>query len=430
MIERYTLPEMKAVWTTEHRLEVWLRIERLVCESLAAEGKIPKEDLAAINREVRIDVPRMEAIEASVKHDVIAFLEMVSEQIGPSARYLHMGLTSSDILDTSLSVLMVEAADRIIGDLERLGSVLAARAGEFKETVMVGRSHGIHGEPVTFGLKLILWYKENERNLERMKQAREAVRVGKLSGAMGTFAHLSPSVEEAVCAKLGLNPAPVSNQVLQRDRHAQYLSALALTAASIEKFALEIRHLQRTEVREVEEYFSQGQKGSSAMPHKRNPVGSENLCGLSRVVRANAAAALENVPLWHERDISHSSVERIIIPDSIILVDYMLNRFTRIIETLIVYPENMKANLERSGGLIFSQRLLLELAARGIKREKAYEAVQGAAMAAQTRGGSFQERIKADPLVSGAMTAREIDNCFDLGYYLRNLNAIFKRCLG
>jgi adenylosuccinate lyase len=429
MIDRYTLPEMKAVWTPEHRLEVWLRIERLVCEVLSGEGKIPPEDLAAINGKVRIDVQRMEAIEASVKHDVIAFLEMVSEQIGPSARYLHMGLTSSDVLDTSLSVLMVEAADRIIGDLEKLGAVLARRASEFKDTVMVGRSHGIHGEPTTFGLKLVLWYKEIERNLERMRQAREGMRVGKLSGAMGTFAHLSPSVEEYVCEKLGLKPAPISTQVLQRDRHAQFLSALALIAAGIEKFALEIRHLQRTEVREVEEYFSQGQKGSSAMPHKRNPVGSENLCGLARVVRANASAAMENIPLWHERDISHSSVERIIIPDSTILVDYMLNRFTGIVDTLIVYPENMKANLERTGGLIFSQRLLLELATRGIKREKAYASVQGAAMAAQTEGASFYDRIKADPLISGVMKPGEIDNCFDLRYYFRNLDAIFKRCL-
>lgn len=430
MIERYTLPGMKAVWETEHQLKIWLRIEQLVCEALIQQGEIPRSVLPAIQKKIKIDVRRMQEIEKHVKHDVIAFLEMISEQIGPSAPYLHLGLTSSDILDTSLSLQMVEAADIIIGDLERLLQVLKQRAVEFKETVMVGRSHGIHGEPITFGFKLAMWYAETERNLQRMRRAREEIRCGKISGSMGTFSHLPPSIEEYVCKKLGLKPAPISTQILQRDRHAQYLTTLALLAGSIEKFSVEIRHLQRTEVQEVEEYFSDGQKGSSSMPHKRNPIGSENISGLARVVRANAVAALENIALWHERDISHSSVERVIIPDSTCLVNYMLNRFTEMIRTLIVYPERMKDNLGRTGGLIYSQRILLELAKRGVKREKAYTAVQRAAMAAYRKEGSFYDRVKSDPLISKHLKDVEIDNCFELGYYLRHLETIYKRAFG
>ena len=427
MIDRYTLPRMKTIWATEHKLETWLRIERLVCEALAQQGEIPKSALPDIRKKVKIDVQRMEEIEAVVKHDVIAFLEMISEQIGPQARYLHQGLTSSDILDTSLSVLMVEAADLIIEGLERLRKVLKQRAFEFKETVMVGRSHGVHGEPITFGLKLTLWYAETERNLERMRRSREEVRYGKLSGAMGTFAHLPPSVEEYVCQRLGLKPAPISSQILQRDRHAQYLTTLALLASSIEKFSIEIRHLQRTEVLEVEEYFSEGQRGSSAMPHKRNPIAAENLSGLTRVVRANALAAFENIPLWHERDISHSSAERIIIPDSTCLVDYMLSRFTEIIKTLIVYPERMKGNLKRTEGLIYSQRILLELIKRGVARDQAYQVVQHHALAAWQDQGKFVDLIKSDPVIRKYLTPKIIKDCFEVKYYLKHLETIYKR---
>ncbi|MEK6683972.1 MAG: adenylosuccinate lyase [Nitrospirota bacterium] len=427
MIDRYTLPGMKAVWEPRHKLETWLRIELLACEALARRGDIPKQAAAVIRKKAKINVKRMEEIEQVVKHDVIAFLTMLTEPIGPEGRFIHMGLTSSDVLDTSLAILMQEAADLIIADLERLRDVLRRRAMEFKKTVMVGRSHGIHGEPITFGFKLALWYAETQRNLERMRQAKETVRYGKLSGAMGTYAHVHPSVEAFVCRGCGLKPAPISNQIIQRDRHAHYLTALALIASSVDKFATEIRHLQRTEVLEVEEFFSKGQKGSSAMPHKRNPIGAENLSGLARIVRSNAQAAMENVALWHERDISHSSVERVIIPDSTILVDYVLNRLTDMIETLLVYPETMRANLERTGGLIYSQRILLELAKRGARREDAYEAVQRLAMAAGRGRGRFRNGIKADRFIRKYLKPQEIDDCFEPEYYLRHLDAIYKR---
>lgn len=430
MIERYTLPRMNSIWTVEHKLEVWLRIESLVCEALAGQGEIPKTVAPIILEKVKINVKRMREIEELVKHDVIAFLEMVSEQMGPSSRYLHLGLTSSDVLDTALAVLMVEASDIIIEDLDRLLQVLKRRAMEFKETVMVGRSHGIHGEPITFGFKLALWFSEMERNLNRVRSSRKEIGFGKLSGAMGTFAHLSPTVEAFVCEKLDLRPAPISSQIIQRDRHAQYLATLAVLAGSIDKVATEIRHLQRTEVSEVEESFSKGQKGSSAMPHKRNPVGSENLSGLARVVRSNAMAGLDNIPLWHERDISHSSVERIIIPDSTGLIDYMLNRLTGIIDHLVVYPEHMKGNLEKSEGLLFSQRVLLELAKRGVSREKAYQAVQKQAMAAWDGEGSFKELLKKDSLIGQYMKPVEIDNCFEVGYYMKHLETLYKRTFG
>ncbi|MBI3610108.1 MAG: adenylosuccinate lyase [Nitrospirae bacterium] len=427
MIERYTLPKMKAVWETRHKLETWLRIELWVCEALARDGRIPKEAIGVIRKKARIDPKRMDEIERTVKHDVIAFLTMLAEQVGPASRFIHLGLTSSDILDTALAVLMQEAADLILADLDRLMDVLRRRAMEFKGTVMVGRSHGVHGEPITFGLKLALWYAETRRNLERMRQAKETTRHGKLSGAMGTYAHLDPSIEEFVCEKCGLKPAPISNQIIQRDRHAQYLTTLAIIASSVDKFATEIRHLQRTEVLEAEEFFSEGQKGSSAMPHKRNPIGAENLSGLARVVRANAQAALEDVALWHERDISHSSVERVIIPDSAILTDYLLNRLTDMVETLLVYPEQMKANLERTGGLIYSQRLLLELTKRGARREKAYEAVQQLAMAAWRGEGRFAEMVRTDRFIGKYLKPREIRDCFEPDYYLRHLDTIYKR---
>jgi len=397
------------------------------CEALAGRGDIPKEAVAVIRKKAKVNVNRMEEIESVVKHDVIAFLTMLTEQVGPEGRFIHMGLTSSDILDTSLAILMREAADLIVGDLERLRAILRRRAMEFKKAVMVGRSHGIHGEPITFGFKLALWYAETERNLARMHQAQETIGVGKISGAMGTYAHIHPSVEDFVCKKCGLKPDPISNQIVQRDRHAQYLTTLALIAGSVDKFATEIRHLQRTEVLEAEEFFSKGQKGSSAMPHKRNPIGAENLCGLARIVRSNALAAMENVPLWHERDISHSSVERVIIPDSTILVDYMLNRLADMIDTLVVYPENMKSNLARTGGLVYSQRILLELAKRGARREEAYEAVQRQAMAAWNGEGQFMDKIKSDRFVRKYLKPQEIDDCFEPGYYLRHLDAIYRR---
>jgi adenylosuccinate lyase len=427
MIDRYTLPGMKAVWEPRHKLETWLRVELLVCEALARRGDIPKESVTIIRKKAKIDIKRMTEIEQVVKHDVIAFLTMLTEQVGPEGRFIHLGLTSSDVLDTSLAILMQEAADLIIGDLERLRDVLRRRAMEFKKTVMVGRSHGIHGEPITFGFKLALWYMETQRNLERMRQAKETVRYGKLSGAMGTYAHVHPSVEEFVCQKCGLKPAPISNQIIQRDRHAHYLTTLALIASSVDKFATEIRHLQRTEVSEVEEFFSKGQKGSSAMPHKRNPIGAENLSGLARIVRSNAQAAMEDMALWHERDISHSSVERVILPDSTILVDYLLIRLTDMIESLLVYPENMKANLERTGGLIYSQRILLELAKRGARREDAYGAVQRLAMAAGGGKGRFIDKIKTDRFIRKYLKPQEIDDCFEPDYYLRHLDAIYKR---
>jgi len=427
MIDRYSLPKMKAIWDTQHKLETWLRIELLTCEGLARRGDIPKEVVSVLRQKAKVDPKRMEEIERVVKHDVIAFLTMLAEQVGPEARFIHLGLTSSDVLDTSLAILMQEAADLIIQDLERLRDVLRRRAMDFKMTAMVGRSHGVHGEPITFGLKLALWYSEVQRHLERMRQAKELTRYGKLSGAMGTYAHLDPSVEEFVCHECGLIPAPISNQIIQRDRHAHYLTTLALVASSVDKFATEIRHLQRTEVLEVEEYFSEGQKGSSAMPHKRNPIGAENLSGLARVVRSNAQAAMENVALWHERDISHSSVERVIIPDTTILVDYLLNRLTDLVDTLLVYPENMKANLERTGGLIYSQRVLLELAKRGAQREEAYEAVQRLAMAAWRGEGRFMDMVKKDPFIQKYLKPQEIDDCFVPDYYLRHIDLIYKR---
>jgi adenylosuccinate lyase len=430
MIERYTLPGMKAIWDLRHKYEIWLEVELLACEALEKAGEVPRGVAARIRRRAKIDPTRITAIEKVTKHDVIAFLESLALSVGKEVRFLHIGLTSSDIVDTSLAVQMTEALDLILKDVEELLAVLKKRALEHRRTIMVGRSHGIHGEPISFGFKLAIWYEEAKRHLARLKAVREEIAVGKLSGAMGTFAHQGPHVEAYVCKKLGLQPDPVSNQVVQRDRHAAYLSALALLAASIEKFATEIRHLQRTEVLEAEEYFSAGQKGSSAMPHKRNPIASENLCGLARVVRANSLAALENVALWHERDISHSSVERVIVPDSTILADYMLVRLTDLIKNLLVYPERMRRNLDLTGGLVYSQRLLLELVERGAQRKESYEAVQRCAMEAWKGKAGFQDLVGKDPVISKALTKAQIAACFNPAYYLRHLDKIYRRVFG
>src|SRR5881397_3994295 len=430
MIERYTLPHMQSVWELGHKYEIWLEVELLACEALEQSGKIPRGVTARIRRNARIDPERIAAIEKVVKHDVVAFLESLAEPVGVDARYLHAGLTSSDIVDTSLAVQMAEAADIILVDMDMLLGVLKRRAHEHRETIMVGRSHGVHGEPVSFGFKLAIWYEEVRRHRDRLRAVRQDIAVGKLSGAMGTFAHLGPEVEEFVCARLGLKPDPISSQIVQRDRHAAYLSALALLAASIEKFATEVRHLQRTEVLEAEEYFSPGQKGSSAMPHKRNPIAAENLCGLARVVRANCVASMENIALWHERDISHSSVERVIIPDSTILVDFMLARFTELMADLVVYPNRMRRNIELTGGVIYSQRLMLELVQQGAPRVQAYEVVQRLAMAAWQGRAPFKDLVEKDPFITRHLTSKAIGMCFDPKVYTRHVPEIFKRVFG
>ncbi|WP_413934257.1 adenylosuccinate lyase [Nitrospira sp. BLG_1] len=430
MIERYTRPQMKAIWDLKHKYEIWLEVELQACAAFEQAKQAPRGTASRIRKRARIDIDRIAEIEKVTKHDVIAFLESLMDSVGPDHRFLHMGLTSSDIVDTSLAVQMTEALDLILSGIERLLGVLQRQSFRYKDLVMVGRSHGIHGEPISFGLKLALWYEEVGRHQARLRSARNEIAVGKLSGAMGTFAHQGPEIEEYVCAKLGLKADPVSNQVVQRDRHASYATALALLAASIEKIATEIRHLQRTEVLEAEEYFSEGQKGSSAMPHKRNPIVSENLCGLARLVRANSLAAMENVALWHERDISHSSVERVIMPDSTILVDYMLAKVTDLIEHLVVYPERMRRNLELTGGLVYSQRLLLALIEKGAQRKESYEAVQRNAMASWRGGGGLQELAERDPFISQHLNGREIATCFNPQYYLRHLDQIYRRVFG
>jgi adenylosuccinate lyase len=430
MIDRYARPKMKALWDLKHKYEIWLEVELHACAAFERSGQVPRGTSAKIRKKAKIDVDLIAEIEKVTKHDVIAFLESLMESVGPEHRFLHMGLTSSDIVDTALAIQMTEALDIILEDLDELIAVLQRQALRHKNTVMVGRSHGIHGEPTSFGFKLAIWYEEACRHRERLRQVREDIAVGKLSGAMGTFAHQGPDIEEYVCAKLGLKPDPVSNQVVQRDRHASYATALALLAASIEKFATEIRHLQRTEVLEAEEYFTEGQKGSSAMPHKRNPIASENLCGLARVVRANSLAAMENVALWHERDISHSSVERVILPDSTILVDYMLARITDVIKNLVVYPENMRRNLELTGGLVYSQRLLLALIEKGAQRNESYEAVQRNAMASWNGDGNLLSLVSKDPFITKHLTAREIKTCFNPKYYLRHIDQIYRRVFG
>ncbi len=427
MIQRYTRPRMGRLWEPENRFQKWLDVEIAVCEAWAELAEIPVDALAVIKKKAKFDVNRIDEIEKVVKHDVIAFLTSVAENVGPESRYIHKGLTSSDILDTALSLLMREASDIIISDMKELMSVLKKQAYKYKNTPTIGRSHGIHAEPTTFGLKFALWYEDMTRNLARMKRAKEIISAGKLSGAVGTFSNIPPVIEEKVCKKLNLKPEPVATQIVQRDRHAEYLSVLALIAASIEKIAVEIRHLQRTEVLEAEEPFSKGQKGSSAMPHKRNPIGCENLSGLARLVRSNALAAFENIALWHERDISHSSVERVIIPDSAILVDYMLNRMKNILEGLYVYPEKMKENMDRSYGLYNSQRVLLVLASKGMTRENAYEVVQRNAMKSWQSGIEFKKLLSKDKAIKKYLKTKDIEKIFDLKYYFKNVDYIFKR---
>jgi adenylosuccinate lyase len=418
---------MSSLWEPENRYRAWLEVEILACEANARLGLIPAKALATIRKKADFSVKRIDELEKIVKHDVIAFLTAVGEKVGPESRYIHLGLTSSDVLDTSLARLLRRASDIIILDIKTILKTLAKKAKQHKNTVMIGRSHGVHAEPVTFGLKMALWYEEMNRALERMERARDVISVGKVSGAVGTFANIDPSVEAYVCRKLGLKPEPVATQIVQRDRHAEFMSALALIATSIEKFSVELRHLQRTEVLEAEEYFSEGQKGSSAMPHKRNPISAENLSGLARVVRANALAAMENVALWHERDISHSSVERIIMPDSTILIDYMLARFNSLVDRLFVYPKNMERNMSISKGLFHSETVMLALVGKGIRRETAYSYVQRNAMEVWKQGGDFKQRLKNDPDIGKYLNGKEIDDCFDLSHTLKKVDFIFKR---
>ncbi|TFG59553.1 MAG: adenylosuccinate lyase [Deltaproteobacteria bacterium] len=427
MIERYTRPEMARIWEAGNRFRIWLDIEILAMEAMVRQGFIPADALARVRKNAKFDIKRIDEIEKRVKHDVIAFLTSVAEHIGEDSRFLHVGMTSSDVLDTSFAVQMRQALTLLLRDARKVFDVLKRRAFEHKDTVMIGRSHGIHAEPVTFGLKMALWADEMRRNISRLKRAREVISVGKLSGAVGTFASIDPSVEEYVCRKLSLRPAPVSTQIVQRDRHAEVFATIAVVGSSLEKFATEIRHLQRTEVREVEENFSKGQKGSSAMPHKRNPVLSENLCGLARLLRGYALTALENVPLWHERDISHSSAERVIAPDATIVLDFALVRFHDIMDKLVVYPERMKKNIAGTHGLMFSQRVMLALASRGLSRERAYEIVQKSAMEAWRKEKDLAGLLWKDREVRSRMSREEFRELFDGKQYLRYIDDIFDR---
>ena len=430
MIPRYTRPDMGRIWSDENRFRTWLAVEVAATETLAEAGLVPKEAAKAIRERADFSVERIHEIEAEVRHDVIAFTTAVAEIVGPHARWFHYGLTSNDVVDTAQALLIMQASELIARDLERLAEALERRAWEFKDTPMVGRTHGIHAEPITFGFKLANWYSEMQRNMARFSAAAEDMRVGKFSGAVGIFAHLSPELEEKICARLGLRAAAVSSQVIQRDRHAHYLATLAVVASTLDKIATEIRHLQRTEVREAEEFFSEKQKGSSAMPHKRNPVTLEQISGLARVVRGNAQAGFENVALWHERDISHSSVERVILPDSTTLIDYMLNKTANLIDTMFVYPERMRANLESTRGLIFSGQFLLDLVEHGFTREGAYRLVQNHAMRAWKEGLDFKALVLADKEVTRRLTRKQIEYAFDLSRQLRNVDKIFARVFG
>ena len=427
MIERYSLPKMTAIWQDGFKFQTMLAIEILVLEALAKQKKIPLDALSRIRKKAKFNLGQIRKIEEQTQHDVVAFVTNIAQHIGSDAKYLHAGLTSSDLLDTTLGVQLKAASDILLDDLNKLLRVLARKAKRYKDMVCIGRTHGVHAEPTTFGLKLALWYDETKRNLERLLQAKEAVLVGKISGAVGTYANIEPEVEAYVCKKLGLKPAKISTQVIQRDVYAQYLSTLASIGASLEQFATEIRHLQRTEVLEAEEPFGKGQKGSSAMPHKRNPVICERICGLSRILRGNALAALENIALWHERDISHSSAERVIMPDSTIVLDYMLHKFIQVVEDLSVYPDNMLANLVKTKGLIFSQRVLLELMHKGLARQRAYDLVQRCAMKSWREGSDFKDNLLKDKEVLQYLGQKALDKIFDLGYYLRNVNKIFRR---
>jgi adenylosuccinate lyase len=427
MIARYTHPEMGAIWSDARKYQTWLDVELAATDALADAGIVPPADARELRARAAFDIARIEEIERTTQHDVIAFTTAVAERAGPVARWLHFGLTSSDVLDTALALQMRQACDLILRDIDALAEAIRARADEHRRTPMIGRTHGVHAEPMTFGVKLALWYAELERGRERVGRAREVISVGKLSGAVGMFAHLDPSIERAVCARLGLAPAPVASQVVQRDRHAELLASLAIAGASLEKFALEIRGLQKTEIGEVEEPFGKGQKGSSAMPHKRNPIGCEQIVGLARLLRANAMAALENVALWHERDISHSSVERVILPDSFVALDHMLRRFTAIAAGLLVYPERMMENLRRSRGVVFSGTLLLELARRGVSREDAYQWVQRNAMRSFHEQRDFKDLVAGDPDIAARLSRDEIEQAFDLNAQLRHVDAIFDR---
>ena len=427
MIERYSLPEMAGIWQDENKFRIMLEIEILACEAHSRLGRVPKEAVKRIRKKAKFDIKQISKIEEKTQHDIVAFVTNVSQYIGSDAQYLHIGMTSSDLLDTTLDVQLKRASDILLTDLENLQKTLAAAAQKYKDTVCIGRTHGVHAEPMTFGLKLALWFDETKRNIGRMRQAKEVISYGKLSGAVGTYSNIDPQVEAYVCQKLGLKPVNVATQVIQRDIYAQYLSTLAIIAASLEKFALEIRHLQRTEVLEAEEPFGKNQKGSSAMPHKRNPVICERICGLARILRANALVGLEDVALWHERDISHSSVERIIFPDSTVLLDYMLHKFIAVVDGLLVYPENMLANLLKTKGLIFSQRTLLALMDKGLSRPKAYDLVQRCAMFTWKGYKDFKTNLLEDPQVKKLLTAKDLDRVFDLNFYLRHVDLIFRK---
>ncbi|RFB28875.1 adenylosuccinate lyase [Brevibacillus sp. VP] len=428
MIERYTRPEMRAIWTEENKYKAWLEVEILACEAWAKLGVIPKEDVEKLWKNASFDVNRIYEIEQETRHDVVAFTRAVSETMeGDEKKWVHYGLTSTDVVDTALGYLIRQANEIIEKDIEDFIEVLKQKAIEHKDTVMMGRTHGVHAEPTTFGLKVALWYEEMKRNLARFRSARVEVEAGKMSGAVGTYANIDPYVEQHVCKKLGLTAASISTQTLQRDRHAEYMATLALIATSLDKFATEIRGLQKSEIREVEEAFAKGQKGSSAMPHKRNPIGSENICGLSRVIRGHMMSAYENVPLWHERDISHSSVERVILPDATQLLNYMLRRFMNIVKNLTVFPENMKRNMDRTFGLIYSQQVLLKLIDKGLSREKAYDTVQPRAMQAWEEQRSFKEIISEDETVKEMLTTEELEACFDYRYHLKHVDTIFVR---
>ncbi|MBC1435459.1 adenylosuccinate lyase [Listeria rocourtiae] len=427
MIERYTREEMGNIWTEHNRFQAWLEVEILACEAWAELGEIPKEDVAKIRENATFDVARIQEIELETRHDVVAFTRSVSESLGDERKWVHYGLTSTDVVDTANSYILKQANEILRADLERFIEILANKAKEYKHTVCMGRTHGVHAEPTTFGLKLALWHEEMKRNLERFNRAASGVEFGKISGAVGTYANIDPFVEEYVCKKLGTTPAPISTQTLQRDRHADYMATLALIATSVEKFAVEVRALQKSEVREVEEFFAKGQKGSSAMPHKRNPIGSENVTGLARVIRGHMVTAYENVPLWHERDISHSSAERIILPDATILLDYILTRFGNIVKNLTVFPENMKRNMDRTLGLIYSQRVLLTLIDKGMAREEAYDTVQPKAMEAWESQVPFKTLVEAESKITGLLSKDEIEACFDYNYHLKQVDMIFNR---
>ena len=427
MIKRYTRKEMGELWSLQNEFQVMLDVEIAACEAMAEIGEIPAEAVKNIKEKATFTVERIAEIEKETNHDIISFVTAVQENVGEGGQYIHKGLTSSDVKDTALAVMMKRSAEIILDDLKRLSEVLLRRAKEHKYTPCIGRTHGIHAEPMTLGLKFILWYDENERNIKRVEEAKKQVSVGKLSGAVGTYSNIDPRIEEIVCKKLGIEADRVSTQIIQRDRHAQYLTTLAIVASSLEKFATEIRNLQRTDIREAEEYFSEKQKGSSAMPHKRNPITCERISGLARIVRGNALASMEDITLWHERDISHSSVERVILPDSTIAVDYSINKFIDIVDKLLIYPEAMKANIEKTGGLIFSQRILISLVNKGIDRDNAYRWVQRNAMKRWLNNEDFRENVHKDEDITKYLSSQEIDDCFDYAYYLRNIDVIMKR---